>query len=303
VARVRVDEAHAGGRVDHAVAGAVPGLGVAGARRLVAAGGVRVDGRLARKGERVALGQTLDIDDAVAVTAAVEPDAALAVAWLHVDDALVAVDKPAGVPSHPLRAGERGTAANAIVARFPECASASPDAREGGLAHRLDNETSGVLLAARGRKDWEALRAALRAPGCVKTYLAEVAGAPPERGVESAPIGRAGRRGGHVRVGGGRAPLAARTEWEVVERRGATTLVRARLHAGRAHQVRAHLAAAGFPIVGDAVYGPEARAGASGGAAPGRLRLHAHTISLAHPRTGAALLIEAPPPEWAILRA
>jgi 23S rRNA pseudouridine1911/1915/1917 synthase len=297
VARVRVDEAGAGVRVDHVVAEALSGLGVAGARRLVAAGGVRVDGRLARKGERVVAGQTLEIDDAVPLETAgagVEPDPSLVVAWLYVDEALVAIDKPAGVPSHPLRAGERGTAANAIAARFPECASASSDPREGGLAHRLDNETSGVLLAARGREDWDALRAALRAPTCSKTYLAEVVGAPPERGVETAPIGRAGRRGGRVRVGAGRAPLAARTEWEVVERRATTTLVRARLHAGRAHQVRAHLAAAGFPIVGDEVYGTDDGR---------RLRLHAHTITFVHPRTRAALLLEAPPPPWAILGA
>jgi 23S rRNA pseudouridine1911/1915/1917 synthase len=300
VARVRVDEARAGARVDHVVAEAVPRLGVAGARRLVAAGGVRVDGRRARKGERLVAGQVLDVDDAPDALAAasapdrIEPDPTVPVAWLHVDDVLVAVDKPAGVPSHPLRAGERGTAASAIVARFPECAAASPDAREGGLCHRLDNETSGVLVAARDRRTWEAVRAALREASCVKTYLAEVAGAPPDRGVETAPIGRAGRRGGRVRVGAGRAPLPARTEWEVVERRGATTLVRARLHAGRAHQVRAHLAAAGFPIVGDAVYGASA-------APP--LRLHAHTITLVHPRTGAPLLIEAPPPPWAILGA
>jgi 23S rRNA pseudouridine1911/1915/1917 synthase len=295
--RVVVDEALAGSRIDHVVAAAVPGLGVAGARRLVAGGGARVDGRVARKGDRAVLGQAVDIDDAAVGAAGdvvgVEPDAALDVGWLYVDDALVAIDKPAGVPSHPLRAGERGTAAGAIVARYPECASASPDAREGGLGHRLDNETSGVLLAARSRAAWEGLRAALRAPTCEKTYLAEVVGAPADTGASTAPIGRAGRRGGRVRVGGGRQPLAARTDWEVVERRGATTLVRARLHAGRAHQVRAHLADAGYPLVGDPVYG-----GGGGG-----LRLHALRISLRHPVTGAPLLITAPPPAWAILRA
>jgi 23S rRNA pseudouridine1911/1915/1917 synthase len=295
---VRVDAARAGQRVDHVVAESVPGLSVAAARRLVAAGAVRVDGRRVTKGERVVAGQLLEIgEDAAAAHARsvrIEPDADLKVAWLFVDDALVAIDKPPGAPSHPLRAGERGTAANAIVARFPECAAASPDAREGGLVHRLDNETSGVLVAARDRAAWEALRGAMADASSSKTYLAEVDGAPPERGVETAPIGRAGRRGAHVRVGGGRSPLAARTEWEVVERRGATTLVRARLHAGRAHQVRAHLAAAGFPIVGDEVYG---RGGGTG------LRLHAHTIFLRHPRTGAPLLIEAPPPPWAILGA
>jgi 23S rRNA pseudouridine1911/1915/1917 synthase len=298
VARVRVGAEQEGERLDHVVARALGGIAVAEARRSIDAGAVRVDGRVARKGVRVVVGQTVDIEEVVD-GAGVEPDATMAVRWLHVDDALVAIDKPAGVPSHPLRAGERGTAANAIVARFPECAAASTDPREGGLAHRLDNETSGVLLAARSRAVWEALRAAMGAATCDKTYLAEVVGAPPDAGVETAPIGRAGRRGGRVRVGTGRAPLAARTAWEVVERRGATTLVRARLQAGRAHQVRAHLAAAGFPIVGDEIYGVAAPP-APGGA---RLRLHAHTIALPHPTTGAALLIEAPPPAWAILRA
>jgi 23S rRNA pseudouridine1911/1915/1917 synthase len=297
--RVVVDEALAGSRIDHVVAQAIPGLGVAGARRLVAAGGARVAGRVARKGDRAELGQAVDIDDAAVGAAgavvAIEPDPTVTVGWLYVDDALVAIDKPAGVPSHPLRAGERGTAANALVARYPECADASTDAREGGLGHRLDNETSGVLVAARSRAAWEGLRAALRAPSCLKTYLAEVVGAPPDEGAATAPIGRAGRRGGRVRVGGGRQPLAARTEWQVLERRGATTLVRARLHAGRAHQVRAHLADAGFPLVGDPVYG---QPGDVGG-----LRLHALLISLRHPVTGETLFIKAPPPAWAILRA
>jgi 23S rRNA pseudouridine1911/1915/1917 synthase len=304
VTRLLVAEPQAGSRLDHVVGLAVPGLGTAGARRLIAAGSVKVDGRRAQKGHHVVAGQTIEIDDAVAAEAsggggeplfAVTTDATLAVSWLYVDDAIVAIDKPAGVPSHPLRAGEAGTAAGAIAARFPECATASVDPREGGLGHRLDNGTSGVLLAARSRAAWDALRAALRAPTCSKTYLAEVAGAPPDAGVETAPIGRAGRRGGHVRVGAGRQPLPARTEWVVVERRATTAVVRARLHAGRAHQVRAHLAAAGFPIVGDDVYG---------GAAPGaRLHLHARAIALRHPLTNAPLLIEAPPPAWAILGA
>jgi 23S rRNA pseudouridine1911/1915/1917 synthase len=333
VARVLVGEPQAGGRLDHVVGLAVPGLGTAGARRLIAAGGVKVDGRRAHKGHHVAAGQTIEIDDAPAANPTsgasgggplgppfvVTADATFVVAWLYVDDAIVAIDKPAGVPSHPLRAGEGGTAANAIAARFPECATASVDPREGGLGHRLDNGTSGVLLAARSRAAWDALRAALRAPTCSKTYLAEVVGAPPDAGVETAPIGRAGRRGGHVRVGAGRQPLPARTEWVVVERRATTTLVRAGLHAGRAHQVRAHLAAAGFPIVGDDVYGVghvgagddvyglgSVGAGGDvlGGVAPGaRLHLHARSIALRHPLTDAPLLIEAPPPAWAILGA
>ncbi len=106
------------------------------------------------------------------------PEPELPLAVLYADAHLVAVDKPAGVPSHPLHAGERGTLANALVARFPECAGAGDDRREAGLGHRLDNGTSGVILAARRHDVWLALRAALKAPSCEKSYLAEVIGRP-----------------------------------------------------------------------------------------------------------------------------
>jgi len=306
VARFHVEPGQAGERVDHAVAAAFPGLTVNSARRLVTDGRVRVDGRRARKGERLAEGQVIEVDaDGAAVdpaAARVHPDPSLVVDVLYADDALVAINKPPHLPSHPLAAGELGTAANAIAAQFPECASASPDPREGGLVHRLDTETSGVLLAARSRQVWPLLRAALAASNCVKVYLAEVAGEPPVSGMANAEIGRVGRRGRRVRVGGGRRPLPARTTWEVLERRDATSLVRAELRAGRAHQVRAHLAAFGFPILGDQVYGDErtrAVADASGGAG---LRLHAASVAFTHPVTGVSILIQSPPPGWAMMR-
>jgi 23S rRNA pseudouridine1911/1915/1917 synthase len=296
MARARVEPDAAGSRVDHLVAAAVPGLSVAAARQLVEGGAVRVDGRRARKGERLAAGQVVDVDDeALALRRpGVAPDPDLALEVLYQDEVLVAIAKPSGIPSHPLAGRRTGTAASALVARFPECAAASPDAREGGLVHRLDTATSGVLIAARRADAWRALRGALGAPGAEKTYLAEVAGRPPERGVADQPIGRIGRRGARVRVGGGRRPLPARTTWEVVERRGDRTLVRVRLGAGRAHQVRAHLAAAGFPIVGDPKYGgPEAP----------ELHLHAAAVSFTHPVSGEPISIVAPPPAWAIIRA
>lgn len=321
MARARIPPEATGQRFDHVVAAALPGLSVAAARRLLAAGAIRIDGRRPRKGSKVGereAGATIEIaDDALAAAdratrRQIAPDPGVAISVLYEDDALVAIAKPAGVPSHPLAPDQRGTAANAIVARWPECAAASPDPREGGLAHRLDTGTSGVLVAARSARVWPALRAALTADNCEKTYLAEVVGAPADAGLESAPIGRVGRRGGRVRVGGGRQPQAAETAWQVVERREASALVRVRLSAGRPHQVRAHLAAAGHPIVGDARYGagaPGADAGADTGADPredgGRERLHLHAASVRfrHPISEATILIEAPPPDWAKIRA
>jgi 23S rRNA pseudouridine1911/1915/1917 synthase len=296
--RFPIESGAAGRRVDQVLSQALPGLSVAGARRLLAGGAVRVDGRPAKKGERLSAGQVLEIDEAAPATETpegrrVQPEPALELQVLAQDDSFVAVDKPAGWASHPLAAGEHGTVANALVARFPECATASPDPREGGLVQRLDTDTSGVLLAARNPDAWTALRAALGDPSCEKVYLAEVAGAA-GAGQSYEPIGRVGRRGARVRVGAGRNPLPAQTAWELLENRASSTLLRVRLSKGRAHQVRAHLAAAGHPIVGDSVYG--------GGGETGALHLHAWSIRFRHPRSGATISIEAPPPAWAKMR-
>lgn len=136
------------------------------------------------------------------------------------------------------------------------------------------------------------MRRALADPGCEKIYLAEVRGRA-GAGQSLEPIGRTGRRVARVRVGGGRAPLAAHTTWELLEPRGQTSLVRVRLSKGRAHQVRAHLAAAGHAIAGDPLYG---------GGGEGGLRLHAAAIRFRHPRTAQTISIEAPPPDWAKMR-
>jgi 23S rRNA pseudouridine1911/1915/1917 synthase len=294
MARFRVDPGAPDRRVDQLVAERT-GLSATAARRLIAVGAVRVDGRPARKGERPAEGQTVEVEDAQVAAQGpdglrVQADRDLAITVLRVEAAFVAIDKPAGVPSHPQAAGQLGTAANAIVARFPECAAASPDPREGGLVHRLDTDTSGVLLAARSAAAWKALRAALSGPECEKWYLAEVVGTAAQSGQSAAPIGRVGRRGSRVRVDGGRHPLPAQTSWEVIGRRPETTLLRVRLRLGRAHQVRAHLSAAGHPIVGDALYGADADAG---------LHLHAASVRFRDPASGELIVIESPPPPWA----
>jgi len=295
-----------GGEEDHTVAAEDTGsrldafvsrrrqVSVGEARRWIAAGQVRVDGRRLAKGTPVTTGAHVTI--AAPADPPLAADGSGAVAFIYEDGSLIAIDKPAGMPSHPLRAGERGTAANVIVARYPECAAASEDAREGGLGHRLDTATSGVLVAARDRATWVALRAALAAADCQKLYLAKVSGQPPDEGRIALPIGRRGRRGGTVRLDGGRNPLPAETRWRVLSRDAETALVEARLHAGRAHQVRAHLASSGFPIVGDDRYDDRHHQRETGEA---RLHLHAAAVSFTHPVTGKPLTIEAPPPAWA----
>lgn len=281
------------------------GISATAARRLIEKGLVRVNGQNAAKGTRLSAGMSVEVAGG-AVTqpiagALVLPDPALSITVVYEDQNVVAIDKPAGIPSHPLRSGERGTAANALVARFPDCASASINPREGGLGHRLDTGTSGVLIAARNRQAWLALRRCLGADDCEKSYLCEVWGRPAETGSIDAEIGRHGRRGRTVRVGGGgRQPRPAETSWRVLGWTARSALVEARLHAGRAHQVRAHLAAAGFPLVGDDRYGTvEAVVAGSTSAGLPRLHLHAAAVRFRHPVTGAILEISAPAPDWA----
>ncbi|MGZ3442698.1 MAG: RluA family pseudouridine synthase [Polyangia bacterium] len=262
------------------------------AQRLIDDGGVRVDGARAAKGMRVAAGAEVRVAHAPPrdedKRPAPEPDAPLVV--LHVDDAIVAVAKPAGIPTHPLRAGERGTLANALVARFAECALVADDAREGGVAHRLDTETSGVVIAARTRAAWQALRRAFGDGAVHKEYLALVAGAPPPHGSIDLPLAHAGRR---IRIAGDRDldALSATTDYETLARGDGVALVRARSSSGRMHQIRVHLAHLGHPLVGDALYGgPPPVAGTRGHF------LHAAAIDFPHPSTGARTRIEAPLP-------
>lgn len=242
------------GRVDKAVARHFPGAGRRQLAELFDAGAVRVGGRKAKKGDRVAAGDVIElmrtpttVDDLRP-----EPDFALKLDIVLDRADLVAVAKPAGIPSQPLRAGELGTVANAIVARFPECKAIGTDhtLRDGGLVHRLDIGTSGVLIAARTAAAYTALRDAFASGRVSKTYVAIVDGRPVARQCDAPLV----QRGDHVVVDYADG-LPAHTAF-VVERATAThSLVRCTAYTGRMHQVRAHLAHVGSPIAGDARYG------------------------------------------------
>lgn len=279
-------------RADRAVAAAFPGASRRRVAALFAAGAVHINGNRARKGDPVKPGDHISLDEPPATDDEMRPKPEeLPLEVLFADAHLVAVDKPAGLPSHPLAPRELGTAANRLVALFPDCAGAGADPREGGLINRLDRGTSGVLLAARDRASWTELRRQISAGEIDKEYLALVTG-DAASGESSAPLRTAGGRA-KVAPGDPRA-LPAHTRWEPVERRGETTLLRVFAKTGRMHQVRAHLAAAGHPVVGDPDYG--------GPAAPERVGhyLHAARVRLRHPESGEPLEIEAPlPRDWA----
>jgi 23S rRNA pseudouridine1911/1915/1917 synthase len=278
------------------------GEGNEGSRRLVAQafaeGRVHLNGRRARKGDAVVAGDVLELEGEVARAAlAPEPEPFRPLAVLFEDEHLVAVAKPPGIPSCPLRAGERGTLANALAARYPECVAAGADPREAGLAHRLDGGTSGLLLAARSAEVWRALRVAFRDGAVRKEYLALVEGAVEERQVVDVPIAHDRSGAGGVRAGERPGALPATTEILPERRLGRYTLVRCVTRSGRMHQVRVHLAFIGHPCVGDLRYGAPATYLTTDGAF-----LHAGALQLVHPVTKRPLSLHAPwPPERAVV--
>jgi len=276
----------AGMRVDVWLAGALE-LPRARVKELLERGAVRIGGRPPRKGDRTVAGARVEVtltdEDPRPV-----PQPELPLSVIHLDPQLVAVDKPAGVPSHPLQPGERGTVVNALVARHPECAEASADPREGGLVHRLDTLTSGALLAARTAEAWRALREAFSGRQVDKRYLAVVTGPVADEGEIDLPLRH---RGDHVEpamAGGGREAL---TDFRVLSRAADASLLEVRIHTGVLHQIRAHLAAIGAPVLGDTDYGGRPLPGLD------RFFLHAARLGFSHPATGSRLEITAPLPD------
>ncbi len=256
-------------------------------------GEVRVDGRRARKGDKVVPGSEITAEvPGEAQPPRAQPELSLSV--LVEAPAFVVVDKPAGVPTHPLEEGESGTLANALVARFPECAGASEDPRECGLAHRLDVETSGAMVAARSREAFRALRASFSGREVEKRYLALVGGAPGEGGEIDIPIAhhpKNPRRMVACALPEDAERLKARpavTRYTIVERLGDFALVEAEIPTGVMHQIRVHLSAVGAPVAGDALYG--------GAQVPGldRQFLHAARLAFPHPEGGARVEASAP---------
>ena len=255
-----MEREEAGQRLDRVVIRRVPGLGRKRAAQLFAEGAVHVDGRRAVKGEPATAGAELTVELSPTGSLAAEPDASLDVR-LEMPE-LVVVSKPAGQPSVPLADTEPGSLAGALLGRYPEMRSVGYRPREPGLLHRLDTQTSGLLVAARSAPVFEHLRAELSAGRLVKHYLAIVgANGIDDQGTIDAPIApdRSNRK--RVRVGedieNRHAARRARTRYRVVKRNARFALLEVEVSHAYRHQVRAHLSFIGHPIAGDVLYGGE----------------------------------------------
>jgi 23S rRNA pseudouridine1911/1915/1917 synthase len=281
--RIDVTDDQAGLRLDHLLA--EPLGSRTRAQRLIDAGQVTVDGAVRPKRHRVAAGEVVEVvDDPPAEAPAAAPDAAaIPLELAYEDDALVVVDKPAGLVVHPAAGHWTGTLSQALAAR-------GIAAQRGGLVHRLDRDTSGLLLAAKDDATLRALQEQLRERRVEREYLALVEGRPPARsGTIDAPIGR-DRRDRTRHSTDTDAPREAITHFSIEEALPQTTLLRVRLETGRTHQIRVHLEAIGHPVVGDPEYGGKLDLGLE------RQFLHATRLAFDHPETGQRVVVESPLP-------
>ena len=284
----------AGERIDRIVA-LLAGCTRAEATQLIAAGAVTVDGIVASKGSvRVPEGARVSIAAlAPAVAATLAPDAAVAVPVVHEDDDVIVVDKPAGLVVHPGAGHPAKTLVHGLLARYPEI-GAIGDATRPGIVHRIDKETSGLLVVARTALGFESLSRQIRAHSITRRYAALVWGhLDSASGLIDAPIGRSVRTPTRMAVSArGR---DARTAYQVVaayDSPAPVSLVRCTLDTGRTHQIRVHLQTIGHPVVGDRRYGgPRAPF-----AAMRRFFLHAEHLAFDHPSSGARLTFDAPLP-------
>ena len=282
-------------RLDRFLAAQVPELSRSAAQRLIEAGQVTVNGEpvkasyKTRPGDRVVV--LLPGDEPLKLVAEAIP-----LQIVYEDTDLLVVDKPAGMVVHPAPGHSSGTLVNALLARYPELAVAGGD--RPGIVHRLDRDTSGLIVVARNDRTRRALQRQFKERQVHKAYVALLEGhLQPAWGRIEAPIGRDPHHRQRMTVlPGGREAL---TEYHVLEQfahsvgpaAGDYSLVEAEPLTGRTHQIRVHFASIGHPVVGDAVYGRRR----SRLAVP-RQFLHARRLAFKHPRTGQRLEFEAPLP-------
>jgi 23S rRNA pseudouridine1911/1915/1917 synthase len=283
----------AGLRLDQALAAALPQYSRARLQRWIREGAVRLGGQAARARDRVQGGEQIVVRAQFAADNTVGAEA-LPLDIVHEDRELLVLNKPAGLVVHPGAGNRSHTLQNALLAHDPALARVP----RAGLVHRLDKETSGLLIVARTPEVHTRLVAQLAAREIGREYLALVAGQPTGGARIDEPIGR--HRSLRTRMAVRADGREAVTNFRIEERFRAHTLLRVRLETGRTHQIRVHLAHVGLPVVGDPVYGGRQGRVAGDAAELNRLlhafqrqALHAQRLTLTHPRSGREIVFEA----------
>ncbi|PLZ03661.1 RluA family pseudouridine synthase [Burkholderia sp. WAC0059] len=290
--RAQVPDELAGERLDKVLAKVFPEFSRSRLQGWVEAQRVRVDGAPARVRQPVALGATIELEpDLLPEQLAFAPEP-VPLAVVYEDDTLVVVDKPAGLVVHPAAGNWSGTILNGLLYRYGDAAAGLPRA---GIVHRLDKETSGLMVVARTLEAQTDLVRQLQARTVKRRYLALVWGNMPDEGTIDAPIGRDSRERTRMAVVAGAAGKPARTHFRRVDatvwQGQPVSAIHCDLETGRTHQIRVHCAHTGHPLLGDPVYG-RARGKRSVAALPdgfARQALHAWRLGLVHPRTKRAM--------------
>jgi 23S rRNA pseudouridine1911/1915/1917 synthase len=276
-----VDRASAGSRLDRWLAAAVPEQSRARLQALIAAGHVRVGGAAAKASHRLRGGERIEVEIPPPPPETLEPET-IALAVVHEDDHVLVLDKPAGIVVHPGAGNARGTLAAAALAHAPGIAGVGGPRRP-GVVHRLDKDTSGLLVMAKSQLAYESLTTQLASRTVRRVYLSVVHGrVAAGEGTIDKPIGRDPRDRTRMAVRPAGQGRRAVTRWRVLERFPQFTLVEARLETGRTHQIRVHFASLGHPVAGDAAYGGRRRV------VPTELEglaLHAAGLGFVHPVT------------------
>lgn len=276
-----------GERYDRFLAARLPELSRSRIQALIEDGRVTSAGAAVKASGRVVGTETLIVD--VPAPVAVTPQAeALPITVLFEDRDVLVVDKAAGMVVHPGAGHQQGTLVNALLHHVEDLQGVGGELRP-GIVHRLDKDTSGVMVIAKHEKALTTLQKAFASREVVKVYLAIVAGRPPDEGTFDTLHGRhpvhRQRFTGRVKTG-----KRAVTHYRVKQHLRGATLVEVTLETGRTHQIRVHFAEAGFPLLADPIYGTRTSQKIAG--AP-RLALHAHRLTFPHPRTGKAVTTEA----------
>ncbi len=267
-----------GTRLDKYVSEQYPELSRTQTQKLISDGYIKVNDRVAKAGLKLSVGDRLTISLPPPAPSSLLPEA-IPLSIIYEDDDLLVLDKPAGLTVHPAPGHSSHTLANAILSHL----SSLPDAgdwRRPGIVHRLDKDTSGVMLVAKNSAAQLSLANQFKARSVAKAYLVLVKGQlTPEDGVIEAPIGRDRRHRQRMAVVTEDKGREARTRYHVINYIGNYTLLEVRPETGRTHQIRVHLAAIGFPVVGDKVYGVKS-------AYLSRQFLHACRLGFHLPSTG-----------------